>query len=81
MKIAHYFANGCFDWFISGQQSDNLLREAISIPSWKYKKFSFVHSMHWSTIHVGNKKNVCGVLCEARVTPEICHQNNSIRTC
>ena len=43
MKIVHYYANGCFDWLISGQQSDNPLREAISILSGKYKRFTFVH--------------------------------------
>ena len=39
----HYYANSCFDWLISGQQSDNPLREAISILCWKYKKITFVH--------------------------------------
>ena len=43
MKIVHYYANGCFDWLISGQQSDNPMREAISILSGKYKRFTFVH--------------------------------------
>ena len=42
-KIVHHYANGCFDWLISGQQSDNPSREAISILSGKYKKFLFVH--------------------------------------
>ena len=35
MKIVHYYAIGCFDRLISGQQSDNPLGEAISILSWK----------------------------------------------
>ena len=43
MKIVRYYANSCFDWLISGQQSDSLLREATSILSGKYKRFTFVH--------------------------------------
>ena len=43
MKIVHYYANSCFDWLISGQQSDNLVREATPILSGKYKRFTFVH--------------------------------------
>ena len=43
MKIVHYYANDCFDRLISGQQSDNPLREAISILSAKYKRFTFAH--------------------------------------
>ena len=43
MKIVHYYANNCFDWLIFGQQSDNHLREATSILSEKYKRFTFVH--------------------------------------
>ena len=43
MKIVHYYANSCFDWPISGQQSDNPLREATYILSGKYKRFTFVH--------------------------------------
>ena len=35
MKIVHYYAIGCFDWLISGQQSNNPSRDAISILSWK----------------------------------------------
>ena len=46
MKIVHYYANGCFDWLISEQQSDNSLREAISILSGKYKGFTFVHPVY-----------------------------------
>ena len=45
MKIVHYHANGYFDWLISGQQSDTPLREAVSILSGKYKRFSFVHPL------------------------------------
>ena len=43
MKIVRYYANSCFDWLISRQQSDNPLREATSILSGKYKRFTFVH--------------------------------------
>ena len=43
MKIVHHHANGCFDWLISGHKSVNPSREAISIPSGKYKRFTFVH--------------------------------------
>ena len=43
MKIVHYYANSCFDWLISGQHSDNPLREEISVLSEKYKRFTFVH--------------------------------------
>ena len=43
MEMVHHHANGCFDWLISGQQSVNPSREAISILSGKYKRFTFVH--------------------------------------
>ena len=43
MKIVHHHANGCFDWLISGHQSVNPSREAFSILSGKYKRFTFVH--------------------------------------
>ena len=43
MKIVRYYANSYFDWFISRQQSDNRLREATSILSGKYRRFTFVH--------------------------------------
>ena len=43
MKIVHHYANSCFDWLISGQQSVNPSREAISLLSGKCKRFSFVH--------------------------------------
>ena len=45
MKVVHHYANGSFDWLISGQQSVNLWREGISILSEKYKRFKFVHSL------------------------------------
>ena len=40
MKIVHHCASSCSDWLISGQQSVNRCREAMSE---KYKKFTFVH--------------------------------------
>ena len=43
MKIVHHHADGYFDWLISGQQSVNPLREAFSILSGEYKRFTFVH--------------------------------------
>ena len=43
MKIVHHYANSCFDWLISGQQSVNPSREVISILSGKYRRFTFVH--------------------------------------
>ena len=45
MKIVHHHANGCFDWLICGHQSINLSREAISILSGKFKRFTFLHSV------------------------------------
>ena len=43
MKIVHRHANGRFGWLISEHQGVNPSREAISILSGKYKKFTFVH--------------------------------------
>ena len=43
MKIVHHYANSCFEWLISGHQSVNPSREAISILSGKHKRFTFVH--------------------------------------
>ena len=43
MKAVHHHANGCFYWLISGHQSVNPSREAISILSGKHKRFTFVH--------------------------------------
>ena len=40
MKIVHHHANGRFDWLIS--------REAISILSGEYKRFTFVHPVAYS---------------------------------
>ena len=50
MKIVHHHANGRFDWLISGQQSVNPSREAISILSVKYKTFTFVHPVQDSCV-------------------------------
>ena len=41
IKIVHRY--GHFDWLISGHQSVNSSREATSIMSGKYKRFTFVH--------------------------------------
>ena len=43
MKIVHHHANSCFDWLISGHYSVNPSKEAISILSGKYERFTFVH--------------------------------------
>ena len=43
MEIVRHHANGRFDWLISEHQSVNPSREAISILSGKYKRFTFVH--------------------------------------
>ena len=43
MNIVHHHANGRFDWFTPMQQSVDPSREAISILSGKYKRFTFVH--------------------------------------
>ena len=43
LKIVHHYASSCFDWLISGHQSFNPSKEAISILSGKYKGFTFVH--------------------------------------
>ena len=42
IKIVHHHANGRFDWLTSEQQSVNPSREAISILSGKYKRFTLV---------------------------------------
>ena len=49
LKIVYHYANSCFDWLISGQQSVNPSREAISILSGKYKGFTFVQHMAFSS--------------------------------
>ena len=42
MKIVHHYADGCFDWLISWQQSVYPSRKAIYILSGKYKSPAFV---------------------------------------
>ena len=49
MKIMRHHANGRFDWLISGHQSVNPSREAISILSGKYKGFTFLHPVNKHT--------------------------------
>ena len=43
MKIVCHHSNRRFDGLISGHQSVNPSREAISILSGKHKRFTFVH--------------------------------------
>ena len=43
MKIVHHHASGRFDWLISEHQRVNPSRDAISMLSGKYKRFTFVH--------------------------------------
>ena len=45
MKIVRHHVSDRFDWLISGHQSVNPSREAISILSGKYKRFTLVHSV------------------------------------
>ena len=47
MKIVRHHANGRLDWLISGHQSVNPLREAMS---GKCKRFTFVHPVRAYTI-------------------------------
>ena len=44
VKIMRHHANGRFDWLIFGHQSVNPLREAISVLSGKYKRFTCVNN-------------------------------------
>ena len=46
MKIVHHYVNSCFDWLISGHQSVNPSREAISVLSGKHRRFTFVHPVY-----------------------------------
>ena len=41
-----HHANGRFDWLISERQSVNSSREAASILSGKYRKFTLVHPVN-----------------------------------
>ena len=47
MKVVHHHANGRFDWLISGHQSVNPSRKAISVMSGKHKRFQFVHPVQY----------------------------------
>ena len=50
MKIVYHHAYGGFDWLISEQQSVNPSREAISVLSGKYRRFTFVHPVQKITL-------------------------------
>ena len=50
MKIVHNKANDCFDCLTSGHQSVNSSRQAISMLSGKYKRFTFVYPVIVTTI-------------------------------
>ena len=52
MKIVHHYVNSCFDWLTSEQQNVNPWREAISLLSVKYKRFTFVHPVSPSMQYV-----------------------------
>ena len=46
MKIVHHYAKSCFDWLISGHQSVNPSRAAISVLCGKKtQRFTFVHPL------------------------------------
>ena len=45
-KIVHHHPNGRFHWLISEHQRVNPSREAISILSGKYKRFTIVHPVN-----------------------------------
>ena len=62
MKIVHHYANSCFDWLFSGHLSINLSREAISILSGNYKRFTFVHPVHMVSIQSSNEFKVLMVI-------------------
>ena len=57
MKIVRHHANGRFDWLISGRQSVNPSREAISILSGKHKRFTFVHPVSYALIETADHQN------------------------
>ena len=58
-KVVHHHANGRFDWLISGHQSVNPSREAISILSEKFKRFTFGHpvSVRLSLVSIYSKRH------------------------
>ena len=43
IQIVHHLANGRFDWLIFWHHSVDVSREAISMLSGKYKRFTFVY--------------------------------------
>ena len=66
MKIVLDHAIGRSDWLIiSGQQINNPLKEAISILSGKYRRFTLVHPAYVSK------------LCNKRITLKIVFTENS----
>ena len=50
MKIVHHDANDRFGWLISEHWSANPSREAIFMLSAKYKRFTFVLPVLWTTM-------------------------------
>ena len=66
MKIVHHHANGNFDWLISEHQTVNPSREAISVLSEKYKRFTFVHPVETGKISKGALQSFSSTLyfCE-----------------
>ena len=69
-KIVHHHANGRFDWLISEPS-----REVISILCGKYKGFTFVHPMNWTSSNFGLSVNCLHSYGEFLVISEItrCH--------
>ena len=58
IKIMHHYANGCFDWLISGKQRVNPEREGISVLSIKYKRFTFVHPVPIVNLQMPEKRHL-----------------------
>ena len=48
----HHYANGRFDWLSSEHRSVNPSREAISILSEKYVRFTFIYPANRSAIQI-----------------------------
>ena len=78
MRIVHHHANGRFDWLISGHPSVNPLREATSIMSGKYKRFTFVHPVAETREMIYESLNLKGVVTEPK---QISFGLQSITTC
>ena len=66
MKIVRHHANGRFDWLISEHQSVNRSREAISILSGKYKRFTFVHPVAETKEVIYESVNLKGAVYEPK---------------